>query len=347
PADQLRKQIILLSYDDFVAFNEAKDEVILRQRLFDYTKARVGKQDYDNIRFSSLPGKAKSNAVMNVRNYNLRIDGVEKLMISEARNIFAEPSDRQVLFLKNRDMTFNGKLNAGMFDMYGQNLFFSYEKYAISLPKVDSTSMYTAGPTKNSRGKKIQSLIRDITGDILIDSPDNKSGKKENPEFPKLNSTGESYVYFDDPAIQNGQYKRDSFYYKIKPYTLSGINDGHNFRYAFNGTLVSHIVSPIDDTLKLLEDNALGVIYQTPESGIGLYGRGQICSRIVLNRKGFTASGKVDMNQSRFQSDSILMLPSRLLATTHELQVDAIETQRPEASGKEVKIQYLPAVGCL
>ncbi|MDE6452148.1 MAG: hypothetical protein K2L23_07695 [Odoribacter sp.] len=346
-ADQLRKQIILLSYDDFVDFNETRDEVTLKQRLFDYTRARVGKQDYDNIRFFSLPGKAKPNAVMDVRNYNLRIEGVEKLMISEARNIFAEPSDHRVLFMKNRDMSFNGKLNAGMFDMYGQNLFFSYDKYAIALPKVDSTSMYTAGQEKNSRGKKIQSLIRDITGEIVIDNPDNKSGKKEDPGFPKLNSTGESYVYFDDPAIRNGQYKRDSFYYKIKPYTLSGINDGKRFRYAFNGTLISNIVSPIDDTLRLQEDNALGLTYQTPESGIDLYGKGRICSRIVLNRKGFVASGKVDMNRSCFQSDTILMLPTRLLANTDELNVEAVGERRPAAHGKNLKIQYLPAEGYL
>jgi len=346
-ADQLRKQVILLSYDDFVDFNETRDEVTLKQRLFDYTKARVGKQDYDNIRFFSLPGKAKPNAVMDVRNYNLRIAGVEKLMISESRNIFAEPSDQQVLFMKNRDMTFNGKLNAGMFDMYGQNLFFSYDKYAISLPKVDSTSMYTAGQEKNSRGKKVQSLIRDLTGEIVIDNPDNKSGKKEDPGFPKLNSTGESYVYFDDPVIRNGQYKRDSFYYIIKPYTLSGINDGKRFKYAFNGTLISNIVSPIDDTLKLQEDNSLGLTYQTPESGIDLYGKGRLCSHIVLNKKGFVASGKVDMNKSHFQSDTILMLPSRLLANTRELKVDEIGNRRPVAYGKDVKIQYLTADGNL
>ncbi len=40
-ADQLRKQVILLSYDDFVDFNETRDEVTLKQRLFDYTKARI------------------------------------------------------------------------------------------------------------------------------------------------------------------------------------------------------------------------------------------------------------------------------------------------------------------
>jgi len=347
PADQLRKQIVLLSYDDFVNYNETRDEVTLKQRLFDYTKARAGKQDYDNIRFSSQPGKTRVNAVMDVRNYNLRIVGVEKLMISETRNIFVEPSDQQVLFMKNRDMLFNGKLNAGMFDMYGQNLFFSYDKYTIALPKVDSTSMYTVGRDKNVRGRKIQSLIRDITGEIVIDNPDNKSGKKEDPGFPMLKSTGESYVYFDDRAIQNGQYKRDSFYYKIKPYTLKGINDGTRFRYAFDGTLISNIVSPINDTLRLQEDNALGLTYQTPASGIELYNKGRIQSRIVLNRKGFIAAGKVDMNKSHFQSDTILMLPSRMLANTPELKVDAIKDQRPLAQGKKVKIEYLPADGNL
>ena len=88
---------------------------------------------------------------------------------------------------------------------------------------------------------------------------------------------------------------------------------GKRFKYAFNGTLISNIVSPIDDTLKLQEDNSLGLTYQTPESGIDLYGKGRLCSHIVLNKKGFVASGKVDMNKSHFQSDTILMLPSRFV----------------------------------
>lgn len=347
PADQLRKQIVLLSYNDFVDYNETMDEVTLKQRLFDYTRARVGKQDYDNIRFTSQPGKARVNAVMDVRNYNLRIVGVDKFVISEARNIFVEPSDQQVLLMKNRDMAFNGKLNAGMFDMYGQNLFFSYDKYAISLPKVDSTSMYMAGREKNIRGQKVGSLIRDISGEIVIDRPDNKSGKKEDPGFPVLNSKKESFVYFDDPAIQGGNYKRDSFYYKIDPYTIKGINDASRFRFAFGGTLVSNIVSPIRDTLRLLKDNALGLTYQTPPAGLELYGKGRIHSRITLDRKGFLADGKVDMNQSEFHSDTILMLPRQLAARTREIRVDAVAGRRPQALGKEVMICYLPEKGSL
>lgn len=62
PADQLRKRIVLLSYNDFVEYNEVRDEVKLKQRLYDYTKARVGKQDYDNLRFVSHPKDSRVNA---------------------------------------------------------------------------------------------------------------------------------------------------------------------------------------------------------------------------------------------------------------------------------------------
>ncbi len=344
---QLRKQIILLSYDDFVDYNETRDEVTLKQRLFDYTKARVNKQDYDNIRFTSLPGKDRVNAVMNVRNYNLKIRGVEKLLISEERNIFFVPSNQEVLLMKDRDMSFNGKLNAGMFDVFGQNLFFSYENYAIALPKVDSASMYTSGYDKNVRGEKIGSLFHYITGEIIIDKPDNKSGKKDDPGYPILNSTEDSYVYFDAPHIQNGQYKRDSFYYRIDPYKIRGINDASRFRYVFSGTLISNIVTPINDSLRLLEDNTLGMNYQTPHSGVALYNKGRVNSRIILDQNGFVANGKVEMNKTEFSSDSILMLPQQLLADTREISVDSIKGKRPMAYGKDVRISYLRKDGSL
>ncbi|MEG2341414.1 MAG: hypothetical protein RSB69_11775, partial [Odoribacter sp.] len=346
-AGELRKQIVLLSYNDFVDFNETRDEITLKQRLYDYTKARVGKQDYDNIRFTSLPGKNLPNAQLDVRNYTLKISGVEKFVISEARNISVEPSDKQIVMLKNRDMALNGKLYAGMFDMYGENLFFSYDQYKIVLPKVDSTGMYRAGRDKNVRGEKVKSVIRDIIGEVIIDKPGNKSGKQDDPGYPILNSTKESYVYFDAPTIQQGSYKRDSFYYVIKPYSIKGINDVDRFQYAFQGTLVSNIISPIDDTLRLMEDNTLGLTYQTPVDGIELYGKGRINSSFTMSREGLWANGTVTLNHSEFRSDSILMLPRKMTARTREIQVNAVKDLRPDAQGKEVMIKYLPQIGNL
>lgn len=347
PTDQLRKQIVILSYNDFVDYHEKRDEVTLKQRLFDYTRARVGKQDYDNIRFTSLPENARTNALLDVRNFNLTIYGVDKFVISEAKNVYVVPSDKKVVMLKNRDMLFNGKLNAGMFDMFGSNLYFSYNKYAIDLAKVDSARMYRAGEGERVRGDKINSILRDIQGDLVIDKPNNKSGKKEDATYPLFNSTKESYVYFDDKNVQDGGYKRDSFYYVVKPYSIRGINDGKNFRYAFTGTLVSNIVSPIEDTLRLMADNSLGIKYRTPASGLEFYGKGRLKGNVTLDQKGFLSKGEVDVNQSKFQSDTILMLPDRMLANTKVLDVSSLSGKRPDAHGEQVKLKYLAKEGYL
>lgn len=341
PTDQLRKQAILLSYNDFLDYDEKRDEVTLKQRLFDYTKARVGKQDYDNIRFTSLPQDSRTNALLDVRNFNLTILGVEKFTISEEKDVYVEPSDKKVVMLHNRDMVFNGKLKAGMFDMFGANLYFSYNKYTIDLTKVDSANMFLAGQGASKRGARVKSLLRDIKGDIVIDKPNNKSGKKKDETFPMLNSSKESYVYFDDKSVQDGGYKRDSFYYVVKPYTMKGINDGGKFHYAFAGTLVSNIVSPIADTLRLMEDNSLGMAYKTPAAGLQLYGKGRIRGNLTLDQRGLLSQADVEMNKSKFQSDTILMLPSWMAASTKLIDVNAIAGKRPEAKGEKVKLKYL------
>lgn len=347
PTDQLRKQIVLLSYNDFVDYDEKRDEVILKQRLFDYTKARVGKQDYDNIRFSALPVKSRVHALLDVKNFNLTIFGVDKFTISDAKDVYVEPLDKKVVMLKNRDMVFNGKLKAGMFDMFGSNLYFSYDKYAIDLTKVDSANMFTGGQDVNKRGDKVKSILRDIKGDIVIDRPNNKSGKKDEPDFPVLNSTKESYVYFDDKAIQNGEYKRDSFYYVLKPYTIKGINNGQNFRYAFTGKLVSNIVSPIEDTLFLMRDNSLGMRYKTPAAGLQLYGKGRIKGVLTLDQRGFLSAGNVELNKSKFQSDTMLLLPSWMTANTKLIDINPVAGKRPMAKGENVKLKYLAKTGNL
>lgn len=341
PADQLRKEIISLSFNDFLDYDEKEDKVILKPRLFAYTEARVGKRDYDNIRFDSHPKDSRINAILNLRNFNLKIFGVEKFTISEKKDIYVEPSGETVVMMKNRDMEFSGKLKAGMFDMFGTNLFFSYDRYTVDLTHVDSTGMYLTDRMTKKRGERVNSLIRDVTGDIVIDKPNNKSGKKENPDFPIFHSTKDSYVYFDDSEIRNGVYKRDSFHFIIRPYTLKNINDASKFRYAFSGTMVSNIVPDINDTLILMRDNTLGMVYDTPEKGLALYGEGNLRSRITLSLKGFMADGTVRMNGSRFESPDILMTPDSMMTATPLLAVDSVPGERPQATGKDVNIKYL------
>ena len=345
-ADQLRRQVILLSYSDFVDYDETTDEVTLKARLFDYTGARVEKQDYDNIRFVSAPEKSQPNALLDVRNFNLRIFGVEQIMISGKKKIAMEPREKQLVMMKNRDMSFEGKLRAGIFTMYGTNFFFSYDDYAIDLPQVDSARIFIAGEGELQK-QKIGSLIQNIKGKIVIDEPDNKSAQRENPGFPVLHSSNESYVYFDDPSIRHGQYRRDSFYYRIEPYSIHGLDDPGRFSYAFAGTLISNILPPIEDSLRLMDDNVLGLTLQCPEEGYPLYGEGRLFDRIVLNKQGFTAQGKVVVNRCTFYSDTICMLPYRMTAIAEEIFVDSVAAGRPSALGEGAAVEYLPRTGIL
>lgn len=343
PKDQLRKELIMLSYNDFLEYDEKNDEVTLKPRLFAYTEARVGKRDYDNIRFDSHPPKGTVNAILDLRNYNMKLFGVEKFTISQTKDIYVEPSGQTVVMMKNRDMEFDGKLKAGMFDMFGTKLFFSYNRYTVDLTHVDSTGMYLTDLMTKKRGERINSLIRDVTGDIVIDKPDNKSGRKVNPDFPIFHSTKDSYVYFDDPEIQHGVYKRDSFFFIIRPYTLKNIDDASKFRYAFSGTMVSNIVQDINDTLILMHDNALGMRYRTPETGLPLYVHSNLKSLITLDQTGFRADGDVAMNSSYFSSKDILMTPDSMMTETKRLQVDSLPDRRPSALGEDVAIKYFRA----
>lgn len=347
PVEQLRKQIITLSYSDFLNYDERNDRITLKQRLFDYTNARAGLRDYDDIRFDSHPKQSRINAQLNLKNYDLKIFGVDKFTISKTKDIYVEPSDKCLVMKGNRDMEFNGKLKAGMFDMFGSNLYFSYEKYKIDLTKVDSTGMYLADKGTGKRGIRVNSTICDVTGDILIDKPGNKSGKDQNSGFPTLNSTKESYVYFEEPAIRNGAYKRDSFYFVVAPYTLKDINDGSKVRYAFKGTLVSNIVPDIKDTLLLMKDNTLGLSYSTPAKGLKLYNRGNIVSKLSLSHAGLVADGDVELNKSNFQSKEVVLMPDSMLAETKLIDIAAISGQRPDARGEQIGVRYLRRTGNL
>ena len=58
----------------------------------------------------------------------------------------------------------------------------------------------------------MQSKIENLEGNIQIDNPSNKSGLDTSyHEFPTFKSNTKTYVYYDDPSIQNGLYNRENF----------------------------------------------------------------------------------------------------------------------------------------
>ena len=130
---------------------------------------------------------------------------------------------------KNRHFQFDGQVQAGLFTFTGKNFFFNYDTFKIDLQKIDSLRIrYLTGQIDNYGfpvAEKAQNLIEDLKGELYIDRPDNKSGRKSYPEYPIFSSSENGYVYYDDKNIQNGVYSRDKFFFQIYPFEMDSLDN--------------------------------------------------------------------------------------------------------------------------
>ena len=67
----------------------------------------------------------------------------------------------------------------------------------------------------------------------LIDAPSNKSGRQDIEIFPSFQSKKNSFVYYDDYETERGVYKRDSFFFELKPFSFNGLDEVEAEEYQF------------------------------------------------------------------------------------------------------------------
>ena len=354
---QVRQQILQYSYDNFVDYDEATDEVIPTQRLFNYLDNRLAEAeatdprkrnnpnlrnprladvDYDVMIFESKTTDYDKNVrglmpngTIDLRNYDIKLNGVTGIAISDYQNVAFYPDSGRVFLKKNRDFQFNGKVQAGMVELKGMNFYFSYNDYNIILNRIESMNMRVFSNDVDQFGMQVkapvENTIHDLTGYLQIDIPNNKSGLRgRNPKYPELTSTKESYVYYDADYIQDGQYTRDKFYYTVDPFVFNDIN---NIRYSntkFDGVLTSGILPDIRHELVIRrEDNSLGFVTQSPEEGYPLYdGRATLMATIDLSNAGLKGGGDLHYIKSVSRSNEFTFLPDLALGNTQNFSIE-------------------------
>ncbi len=135
---------------------------------------------------------------------------------------------------------------------------FSYEAFTIDFNKIEEVQL-SVNDTENFdyRGKPkknwLRNSLQDISGQLAIDRPFNRSGKDAElyPSYPEFTSKETSYVYYDRPDLFGGAYTRDKFYYAVEPFQLSGLDDLTASNFKLDGTLVSAgIVADIQQPLE-------------------------------------------------------------------------------------------------
>lgn len=354
PYEQIKLQLLGLAHEGFVMYDSENDRVIVKDRTRFYLNARTGKVDYDVILFKSDSTKL-TNAELRLDSFDLRINGVQRIILSDSQNLVIEPGnvgvadDDFIVVGKNRNFQFNGKITAGRFSFKAYGCTFDYNSFKLDMPQIDSLWFWVEGdplPMGGRERKSVQTAIINLAGDILIDHPTNKSGLKPYKEYPVFNSKKDSYAYYDQPFIEKGVYTRDRFYFRISPFVVNSLDNIKTEDIMFDGYLNSGGIFPdIKEPLRVMDDYSLGFEKATPESGLVAYGdKGTFFNSVSLSNQGLRGDGKLDYLKSVTNaSDYIFYLDSmNVHSEEFNLMASLGPVEYPKVAGVEVYQHWLP-----
>lgn len=346
---QIRRYLLPLSYMGIISYNTNTDEVVIKKRLHNYLSARAGRKDYDVIDFVSTTRAATGNASLNLLNFDLKVYGVPIIYLSGSQNVIIYPKNQKILLKRNMDFEFDGKIQAGLFTFYGKVFSFDYNNFKINLNNIDSLKIKVMGDKKDMYSKPIlvhiKNTIENITGDLLIDNPENKSGVKNFSQFPIFNSKKNCYVFYDKSSIQNGVYKKDNFYFQIYSYSIDSLDEFSTEGLKFKGYFVSNIFPDFEEELTVQEDYSLGFIRSAPPGGFPVYeGKGTFHNDIKMSNKGLHADGKLQYVTSTTYSDDFVFFPDSMNTHSQKFAVGSQSgtNEFPSAETQDAYVHWLP-----
>lgn len=349
--DNVHVLLFPLAVQGYILYDVATETIVLKEKLFETLKASTGKIDYDVLRLYSLVEAPNDNAILDLRNNDLIINGIPRIFVSDSQNVAIVPTYNQIIMKRNRCFQFDGMVQAGLFTYFGKNFFFQYDTFKIVLRRVDSLRVKViVGYDLTNRPilREVSNTIYDATGEILVDDPNNKSGLKNFAQYPIYRSYGYSNVYYDDPNIFGGVYQRNkNFYFRMNPFEIDSLDNFKKESMKFAGTFYSAGIFPeITEELKLQKDFSLGFFHVTSGKGLPLYqGKGRYYDTIHLSNQGLRGKGRFEYITSSVASNNIFFFPDSATSTSAQLTIGE-ETNYthsyPKVWGKNMRIRWLP-----
>lgn len=321
---QAKSMIHTLAKSGLVSYNEAQGKVYVNDKLVDYAKASAKSKDYDYDALILQSSSKNNNAELDLSTNSLNVHGVEKFVLSDSQQVAIYPNQGELTVRKNRDIDFNGRINAGRFIFYATGATFKYDAFKVDLPQVDSMIFYVTKFNNPQEEHIVYTPLHNLTGFLQIDESDNHSGlKKVTEQYPIFTSQKDSYVYYDRKDIHNGAYVRDKFYYTIRPFVVKNMVKFVTDSLSFNGVLTSAGIFPdIEEPLKVQPDYSLGFVRKSPRTGYPAYGgKGKFTNRIDLSYRGLRAQGQVEYLTSVIESKTIYFMPDSMVSVSDTFYV--------------------------
>jgi hypothetical protein len=348
PQEAVTGLCIDMANKGFVFYDRTNNEVTIKKKTKDFLASYAKKKDYDILNIVSETKAPMDNAVLDLKKYGLTVNGVSGVLLSDSQKVAIYPYNKQLIIGKNRNISFDGVVQAGLFTVFGHKFAFSYDTFKIKLSKIDSIKISVETDKKDQLGnpviKEVDNLIQLGTGELYIDNPDNKSGLKGLKQYPIINASTYSYIFYDKIPGLEGVYKQKDFYFKVDPFTYENIDHYTHQDMNLSGEFVGgNILKPMRQYLVIQENNSLGFNMTIPEAGVEVYdNRGVLYNSLSMSNKGLTGSGTLKHLTSTTVAEEFKFFPDSMItqASTFNIEKDGAGIF-PVLNSKDVSIRWL------
>lgn len=313
PPAKLRNGILLAHQMGFINYDPYTDTYSITRKGIHYFNSSIGKTDYDDLAFASLSKGGNQNASIDRNSNALDIAGAQEFKLSDSLGIRFLPKDNNLKMEGSKSFKFAGEIIVKNYTIYG-DFEVDYEKFLVNLNRIDSILFTPAELFK--KGAKMQlgrSMAYGKTGTLFLNAPDNKSGRKKLPQYPRLLIPEGALVHFDEPYRYKNGYD-ENVYFKIDKIDHDSLNA---VDIAYKGVFQSNgIFQPINETLIVMPDTSIGFSHKA-SSPYKLYGNSStmtFTNNLKMTRRGLVSRGKLSHLAASFDSDSVWFGSQELIA---------------------------------
>lgn len=361
--EEIKKAAEYLNQKGMIDYDVKHDRVKFKRKTTEFFLASKGESDYDNLKIHSVIDSLP-NLTVNFPKRYMTVHGVGEFRVSDSLNVRIKPDSATITILQDRDIKFDGTINAGNFEISGKDFTLKYDSFYITLQHIDSINFFVT--EKNARGVEVRRKVNnsmvgadstaakagglgDITrssGTLFISRANNKSGKEKIPNYPRLDATTGGVIYFDRQEVLSGVYDR-SMFFVVPPFKLDSLNDADPASINFDGTFVSSGMFPnFKEKLHTQPDKSLGFSHMIDKDGYQLYkGDGKMHGTLNMDNKGLRGFGRIDYLAASVSSEDFIFYPDSVIGRGKRARIAEKQFGNvifPQASLPDYDMKWFP-----
>lgn len=306
----LKRTMIDLMSKGLVLYNGYTDKVTITEKGLHYYDSGRDESDFDDLVIPSIISSSP-NATIDLVNDTLTVRGVKQFYVSDSLDVLITPKGGVVKILENRNIEFDGALQAGNFQFNGRKFKFRYDTFLLQLTQIDSIQLEVE--VSEGRREALNNQLVNTSGTLLINDPNNKSARVSKPEYPIFSTNQSASVFFDKSKVLGGAYD-STVYFDVPPFKLDSASKADPSAYEFKGTFYSNGIFPdFKESLRAMPDKSFGFVHAIADTGYNLYGTtGKLYGEINMDQSGLTSPGIIEFLTGTFNTEKVTFYPDSM-----------------------------------